>query len=157
VILSYNGKPIEEGNMLPRLVGGTKPGQQAKLDVWRKGERRTLSATIGEMSSSTDKAAAAKPPAEGTPSSLGLSVRELQPEERKKLGVDFGVVVTDVSQSTAARTPIRRGDVIVAVNQARFKSIEEFSKLLQAQQKGSTVALLVRRGESAIYVPVEIG
>jgi serine protease Do len=157
VILSYNGKPIEEGNLLPRLVGATKPGQQAKLEVWRKGERRTLSATIGEMPSATDKAAAAKPPAEGTPSSLGLSVRELQPEERKKLGVDFGVVVTDVSQSTAARTPIRRGDVIVAVNQARFKSIEEFSKLLQAQQKGSTVALLVRRGESAIYVPVEIG
>ena len=157
VILSYNGKPIEEGNMLPRLVGGTKPGQQAKLEVWRKGERRTLSATIGEMSSSTDKAAAAKPPAEGTPSSLGLSVRELQPEERKKLGVDFGVVVVDVSPATAARTPLRRGDVIVAVNQERFKSVEEFNKLVAAQKKGETVALLVRRGEGAIYVPMEVG
>ena len=157
VILSYNGKPIEEGNMLPRLVGGTKPGQQAKLEVWRKGERRTLSTTIGEMSSSTDKAAAAKPPAEGTPSSLGLSVRELQPEERKKLGVDFGVVVVDVSPATAARTPLRRGDVIVAVNQERFKSVEEFNKLVAAQKKGETVALLVRRGEGAIYVPMEVG
>jgi serine protease Do len=157
VILSYNGKPIEEGNMLPRLVGATKPGQQAKLEVWRKGERRTLGATIGEMSSSTDKAAAAKPPAEGTPSSLGLSVRELQPEERKKLGVDFGVVVVDVSPATAARTPLRRGDVIVAVNQERFKSVEEFNKLVAAQKKGETVALLVRRGEGALYVPMEVG
>jgi serine protease Do len=83
-------------------------------------------------------------------------VRELQPEERKKLGVDYGVLVVDVAQA-AAGTPIRRGDVIVAVNQARFKSIEEFTKLIEAQQKGDTVALLVRRGEGAIYVPIEVG
>jgi len=157
VILAYNGKTIEEGNMLPRLVGGTKPGEQAKLEVWRKGERRTLAATIGEMPSAREKSAAAKPPAQGTKSRLGLAVRELEPEERKKLGVDYGVVVVDVAQGAAARTPIRRGDVIVAVNQTRFKSIEEFSKLIEAQKKGDTVALLVRRGEGAIYVPIEVG
>jgi len=157
VILAYNGKAIEEGNMLPRLVGGTKPGEQAKLEVWRKGERRTLAATIGEMPSAREKSAAAKPPAQGTKSRLGLAVRELEPEERKKLGVDYGVVVVDVAQGAAARTPIRRGDVIVAVNQARFKSIEEFTKLIEAQKKGDTVALLVRRGEGAIYVPIEVG
>jgi len=157
VILAYNGKAIEEGNMLPRLVGGTKPGEQAKLEVWRKGERRTLAATIGEMPSAREKSAAAKPPAQGTKSRLGLAVRELEPEERKKLGVEYGVVVVDVAQGAAARTPIRRGDVIVAVNQTRFKSIEEFSKLIEAQKKGDTVALLVRRGEGAIYVPIEVG
>jgi serine protease Do len=62
-----------------------------------------------------------------------------------------------VAQGAAARTPIRRGDVIVAVNQTRFKSVEEFTKLIEAQKKGDTVALLVRRGEGAIYVPIEVG
>ena len=157
VILSYNGKTIEEGNMLPRLVGNTKPGQQAKMEVSRKGERRTVTATVGEMQAPAEKTASAKPPAQGTPSKLGLSVRELQPEERKKLGVDYGVVVVDVAPGAAASTPIRRGDVIVAVNQARFESIEEFNKLIEGQKKGDTVALLVRRGEGAIYVPMEIG
>ncbi len=157
VILSYNGKTIDEGNMLPRLVGATKPGEQAKLDVWRKGERRSVSATVGEMPASTERTAKAKPPAQGTPSGLGLAVRELSPEERKKLGIEFGVVVMDVAQGPAARTPIRRGDIIVAVNQTRFSSVEEFTKLIQAQAKGSTVALLVRRGEGAIYVPIEVG
>jgi serine protease Do len=157
VILAYNGKTIDEANILPRLVGATKPGQQAKLDVWRSGERRTLTATIGELQASAERAAASQAPAQGTPSKLGLSVRELQPEERKKLGVEYGVVVVDVAQSTAARTPIRRGDVIVAVNQTRFKSIEEFNQLIEAQQKGGSVALLVRRGEGAVYVPMEVG
>jgi hypothetical protein len=35
--------------------------------------------------------------------------------------------------------------------------VEEFSKLIEAQKKGDTVALLVRRGEGAMYVPMEVG
>ena len=157
VILSYNGKAIDEANLLPRLVGETKPGGQAKLEVSRNGERRTLAAAVGELQAPTETAAAGKPPAgQGKESKLGLSVRELQPEERRKLGVEYGVVVVDVAQA-AAGTPIRRGDVIVAVNQTRFKSIEEFERLITAQKKGDRVALLVRRGEGAIYVPMEVG
>ena len=94
VILAYNGKRIEEANLLPRLVGGTKPGEQAKLDVVRKGERQTLSATVGETPASSAPRAPGK---QSTPSRLGVAVRELQPEERKKLGVDYGVVVVDVA------------------------------------------------------------
>jgi serine protease Do len=47
--------------------------------------------------------------------------------------------------------------VIVAVNQTRFSSIDEFTKLIGEQQQGAKVALLVRRGEASIYVPVEVG
>jgi serine protease Do len=88
VILEYNGKRIEEPNVLPRLVGGTKPGEQAKLEVLRKGERQTLSATVGETPAPSAPRAARAPGKESTPSRLGVAVRELQPEECKKLGVD---------------------------------------------------------------------
>jgi serine protease Do len=63
----------------------------------------------------------------------------------------------DVAQAPAARSAIQAGDVIVAVNQTRFSSIDEFTKLIGEQQKGAKVALLVRRGEASIYVPVEVG
>jgi serine protease Do len=157
VILAYNGKVIEEPNMLPRLVAGTKPGEQAKLDVLRKSERRTLTATVGEVPAERSARTSQAPAKESTPSRLGLAVRELSPEERKKLGVEYGVVVVDVAQGPAARSAIQPGDVIVAVNQSRFSSIEEFTKLLAEQQKGAKVALLVRRGEASIYVPIEVG
>ncbi len=156
VILAYNGKRIEEANLLPRLVGGTKPGEQAKLEVVRKGERQTLTATVGEIPAQPTARAGRAPAKDSTPSRLGLAVRELQPEERKKLGVEYGVLVVDVAQG-AARSEIQPGDVIVAVNQSRFSSIEEFTKLLAEQQKGAKVALLVRRGEASLYVPMEVG
>jgi serine protease Do len=157
VILAYNGKPVDEANTLPRLVGNTKPGQQAKLEVWRDGKRQTLTATIGEATQQQASAQAPKPGAKekGVPSKLGISVRELTPQEREKVGVEYGVVVLEVEPGAAAR--VRPGDVIVAVGQTRFKSLEEFQKLVEAQPKGSSVALLVKRGEASVYVPMEVG
>jgi serine protease Do len=157
VILAYDGKRIEEPNMLPRLVAGTKPGAQAKLDVVRKGERRTLTATVGEIPAQASARAGGQDKKASTPSRLGFAVREITPQERKQLGVEYGVLVVDVDQGPAARSAIQPGDVIVAVNQTRFSSVEEFTKLIGEQQKGARVALLVRRGEASLYVPMEVG
>ena len=63
---------------------------------------------------------------------------ELPPEGRKALGVDYGLVVEDVSGGAAAGSGLERGDVIVAVGQERFRSLEEFNKLL-ARRKGERV------------------
>jgi serine protease Do len=156
VILAFNGRAIEDPNDLPRAVAATKPGTTAQLEVWRDGKRQQLSATVGEFPSETTAAARAPSPKEAT-NDLGLAVQELPPEGRKALGVDYGLVVADVVGGPAARSPIRPGDVIVAVNQEKFNSVEEFRKLLARHKKGDSVALLVRRGESALYVPLELG
>jgi serine protease Do len=155
VIVSYNGERIDQANELPRLVAGTKPGEKAAVEIVREGKREKLDVAVGEASAAA--AAGATKPGQGTkPSGLGLSLRELAPEERKALGVEYGLVVTEVGDKLAG-TPIRAGDVIVAVNQSRFKSLEEFNKLVAAQKSGERVALLVRRGQGSIYVPVEVG
>jgi len=43
------------------------------------------------------------------------------------------------------------------VNQRRFTSKQEFERLLAAHPKGGMVALFVRRGDAALYVPLELG
>ena len=155
VILSYNGKKIEDPNELPRLVAATKPGEKATLEVWRGGRREQLAATVGEFPADTI-AASREAPAKPAGTSLGLAVSELPPEGRKALGVDYGLVVEEVRGGPAEGSGIQPGDVIVAIGQERFRSFEEFNKLLARRQKGERVPLLVRRGESALYVPVEL-
>jgi serine protease Do len=155
VILSFNGKSIEDPNELPRLVAATKPGEKATLEVWRGGKREQLAATVGEFPADTT-AASREAPAKAAGTNLGLAVSELPPEGRKALGVDYGLVVEDVRGGPAATSGIQPGDVIVAVGQEQFRSLEEFNKLLAQRKKGERVPLLVRRGESALYVPVEL-
>jgi serine protease Do len=153
VVLEWNGKKIDDPNELPRLVAAIKPGADATMTVWRNGKRETLRLSVGEVTAEAD--AKAEPQAKET-NRLGLAVRELPAAERKTLGVDYGVLVTDVSRS-AQGSPIQPGDVIIAVNQSKFSSLEEFDKLIAAREKGETVALLVRRGEGALYVTVPVG
>jgi serine protease Do len=156
VILGFNGKKIEDPNDLPRLVAATKPGERAQIEVWRNGKREELAATVGEFPSEIASAPRGQRPGTEKSGSLGLAVRELAPQERKALGVDYGLVVEDVAGGPAGRSPLQPGDVILAVNQERFRSVEEFNKLVSQRKKGENVALLVRRGQGTLYVPVEI-
>jgi serine protease Do len=156
VVLDWNGKPIDDPNELPRMVAASKPGSAAKMRVWRGGKAETLAVTVGEVQPDATKTSKEGPRKAPPPNRLGLAVRELPPEDRKALGVEYGLLVVDVARPNAAM-PILPGDVIVAVNQRPFRSVEEFDKLIAEAQKGQTLALLVRRGEGALYVPVEVG
>jgi serine protease Do len=153
VVIAYNGQAIDDPNKLPRLVAATKPGQNATLRIWRDGKAEEVKFTAGELLA---EAKLPKPSGDKAtkPNRLGLVVSELPAAGKRALGVDYGLVVESADPS---RTPLRPGDVIVGVGRERIKSIEEFNRMLGEQKEGDTVALLVRRGEATVYVPVEIG
>jgi len=71
------------------------------------------------------------------------------------LRLPSGVLVEE-AQGNAARAGIRRGDVIVAINNVEIKTAEQFGALMGQFERGRNVALLVRRGENSIYIPLRI-
>jgi serine protease Do len=153
VVLAYNGQPIDDANKLPRLVAATKPGQSATLRIWRDGKAEDVKFTAAEL---VADAKPAKPAAEKPtkPNRLGLVVSELPAAQRKALGIDYGLVV---ESADASRSPLRPGDVIVGVGRETIKSLEDFDRLIAEHKQGDTVAVLVRRGEATVYVPIEVG
>jgi serine protease Do len=153
VVLAFNGQEIDDPNKLPRFVAGTKPGQSATLRIWRDGKAEDVKFAAAELVSEA-KAAKPAPDKAVKPNRLGLVVSELTAAQRRALGVDYGLVV---ESADASRTPLRPGDVIVGVGRESIKSLEDFNRVIGAQKKGDTVALLVRRGEATVYVPVEVG
>ncbi len=150
VILSVDGKAIDQSIDLPRVVGETKPGTTLVLKVWRKRAAETVRVTVGEMPG--DKVAAAAE--EVKPAKLGVVVRPLSPEERKSRGLDAGLVVEQVD-GPAARAGIRPGDVIVAFGNEKVATAEQLRALADKAQ--GSVAVLVKRDEATLYVPVKIG
>ncbi|MCS6786674.1 MAG: DegQ family serine endoprotease [Thiobacillaceae bacterium] len=150
IILRYNGRPVERSIDLPRMVGATRPGTKATLTVWRKGRTLDLTVTVGEMP--VEKVAGARP--EAQPDRAGLITSDLTPEQRRQLNIQSGVLVEDVT-GAAARAGVRPGDVILAVNNREVYSSEELSKLINETGRKS-VALLVKRGESSIYIPLRL-
>ena len=55
----------------------------------------------------------------------------------------------------AARAGVEAGDVLLAVNGAPVKSIEQVREAVAKSTK--SVALLVQRGDDKIFVPVRMG
>jgi serine protease Do len=156
VIVKFDNKPILTSSDLPRVVAGTKPGKEVNVEVLRKGGARNISLTVGEMpSDGKDEARPAKGPAKAESNKIGLMLRELTPQQKKKLNGKNGLLVVG-AEGSAAQAGIRRGDVILAVNNNEAQSLEQFNKLIAAAQPGKTIALLVLRGDSTLYVPVKV-
>lgn len=151
IILKFNGRTVERSIDLPRMVGATRPGTRATLTVWRKGATRDLTVVVGEMPAEKTAAVSRET---AQPDRAGLVTSDLTPEQRRQLNIQSGVLVEDVS-GAAARAGVRPGDVILAVNNREVFTAEELSKLLSETQRKS-VALLVKRGESSIYIPLRL-
>jgi serine protease Do len=156
VILKFDNKEIGSSNELPRIVAATRPGAKVSVQVWRKGERKDLQVTVGETPEErTAKRQQSRKPSGETLGKIGLTVLELTADQRRELNVSAGVLV-ESAEGSAARAGIRRGDVILAVGNTEVKSVEELNRLLGAGDKPRTVALLVRRGEGSLYIPLRI-
>lgn len=152
VVLQYNGEPIKNANELPRLVAASKPGSQATLDIWRKGRKMRVNVTVGEMLAES-KAQPVRPSVESNP--LGLGLQELPPEQSQQLGIRGGLLVNRV-EGPAAAAGIQRGDIILALNNTRVQTLEQFSQLITQVRPGQTLALLIQREGNALYVPITI-
>ncbi|HUP95396.1 MAG TPA: DegQ family serine endoprotease [Burkholderiales bacterium] len=153
VILRFDGKVVNSSEDLPRVVGATKPGTRVPMQIWRSKAPRDVQVMVAELPD--DRAApqkrGAKPPA-AAPGVFGMTLSELTDAQRKELKVEGGVLVGEV-QGAAARAGIRRGDVILGVNNQDVKSVEHFRELMTQVEKGRIVALLVRRGGNSLYIP----
>ena len=156
VILEWNGEPVDDPGELPRIVAATPPGSAARMTISRSGVRRTLDLTVGEVPA---EPVAAKTPPAGDPArgTLGMLLGEISSAEQASLGVDYGLVVREVSTPPAAGSAILVGDVIVGVGATRIRSREQFDSLVAGHEKGEPLALFVRRGEAALYVALAGG
>jgi len=151
VIQSYNGNPISRSGDLPALVGMAKPGDVAKLGVWRDGRKETLSATLAAAQDKGDANAQASAAQGGK---LGVAVRPLTPEERQEAKLAGGVLVEDAG-GAAARAGIQPGDIIVSVNGNNVASVADLQK--QVSRDNKQLAVLVQRGDQRIFLPVRLG
>ena len=152
VILLFGGNPVENSGDLPRLVGMAKPGAKVALQVWRKGRAQDLQVELGELPGEEQLSG------KGSGKSYsrgGLALSELSADQRRELRIDHGLLVEEVT-GDAVRAGIRVGDVILAVNNGKVATVEAFRMAIAAVPKGKSAAILVRRGEGSLYIPLKI-
>mgnify|MGYP002571074086 FL=1 len=157
IILKFNDQTIDKISELPRLVGDTSPGTTVRLSVWRKGKTISLPVTVSTMNAETRTAGSSgKDNGKGMDMSsrvLGLTVADLDADQKKHYGIKQGVLVT-VSENPAAASGIRKGDIILRINNTDVASRSDFQRLVSKVDRKKVVVLLRLRNNMISYVTV---
>ena len=151
VILRLNGQEITQSSDLPTLVAAMRPGASAQLDIWRGGNRRSLTVVVSELK---DSAVAADTTVTADHGKLGLVLHPSDPGDAQARGANQGLIV-DAASGPAAAAGIQPGDVILAINGTPVKSVEQMRGLVA--RAGKHVALLVQHDDATIFVPIDLG
>ena len=148
VILKINGSSISRTSDLLNVLNRVAPSQTVQLEVLRDDKVRTISATLGTAPDDTPAAEDRNNPTSG----LGMSIRNLTPEEQAKLDVRGGILVQDVKRgSLASLSNIVAGDVILQVNGTPILNSQMFVKTMAALPKNSVARVaIIRQGQRAI-------
>jgi serine protease Do len=154
VIVSFDGKEIKDTSDLPYAVASTAVGKTVNVEVFRKGQRKSVHVKVGEMKDQKE----GQEPHDVRPS-LGMTLEEITPELAKNLGLSetSGLVVVQVEEgSAAAEAGIRQGDVILEIDQEAVKNLEFFEKKTETYKKGDTALLLIKRRGATIFVTLKV-
>jgi serine protease Do len=138
VIVTLNGKAISSFASFRAEIGTLPIGTKMSLGLIRDGKPLTVELTLEQGSQAQVESGNIYTGIEGAELSNGT-------------GTQKGVKVDNVKAgSAAARIGLKKGDLILGVNQQPLENLGELRKILDS--KPSVLALNIQRGDATLYL-----
>ena len=155
IIISFNGSLIDLSTDLPHLVGRTRADSRAKLRIVRNGERQTVEVIIGKLNDrDLQEPGTSSPAANGN--RIGVNVEDLDDADKRRLGVERGVIVSQVFSGPAREAGILSGDVITELGGEAVTGTSELEHMVEALPSGRAVHVLIVRDTVRKYLAIKI-
>lgn len=151
VILKYNGTDISRTSELLNYLNRSAPKQQIQLEVLRDDKRRNINATLSAAPDDTPANASNQAQPNKGPV-IGVTIRNLTPNEMSSLDIKGGVVIQDVRPGgVAAQARIMPNDVVTNINGKTVLNSNQFVETVSELNKGSVARVtLIRQGQRVI-------
>lgn len=158
IIVEFNGQIIETSGELPPRVGMTPIDEKAKVKIIRQGDKQDLSVKIGLLPAQPASLANAPATApEVAVNRLGLAVADLTTEQRQQSQVEKnGVLVQKVNKGIAMDAGIQPGDIILRIQNNVVRDAAEFNSIVAKLPVEKSIALLVQRNGSPVFLAFKI-
>lgn len=157
IVMSFAGKHVDRSSQLPPIVGSTRVGDEVPVEILREGKSQTLTVLIAELPEEEDiKLAASGEKGGAEADKLGLKVMDLTAELREKHQIEEnGVLVEEVSPGPASRAGVRKGDIILMLNNTKVKDSAHFAELSKDLPAGKAVSVLIQRQGNPIFLALK--
>ena len=159
IVVNFNGKYVDHSSDLPPIVGITPIEKDVPVKIIRKGKPKTISVKIGELPKEDDIKISSRSDGSITSKRLAVVVADLSDEQRERLELngDVGVIVKDVNSGPASESGVRRGDVILMINNIDIENARHFETIVKDLPADKSVPVLVHRRGSPIFLAMKIG
>jgi serine protease Do len=157
VVVKFDGKKIVKSSNLPPVVGMTPVGKNVDVDILRNGKIKKLSVNLGELPEEDEKVASIEEPKTSEDNKLNITVSDLTQAQRDSLEIkENGVLVNNVHSGPARKAGVRRGDVILMINNTDVKSTNHFKEIVEDLPSGKSVPLLVQRRGGPVFLALKL-
>ena len=154
VILSYDGKPIEDKQDLMQQIQATRVDKEITIEIWRDESVEEVVVKLVKIDVGVAYLKQKQFSQEVNRSVLravGLSATSLGPD----YGIN-GVRVTDILEGSLAENKLQKGDIIYKINKNRIYHAAHLKQMIIAlTQMGETKFYVIRNGRQ-LEAPIEL-
>ncbi|WP_421790949.1 Do family serine endopeptidase [Hyphobacterium sp.] len=157
IVLTFDTLEVADDRVLSRFAAESEIGQRIEIGILRRGEERTLVATIARLAEErpdSNETPEAEAPVETDTQVFGLTLAELTPASRRRFRVHpeaEGVLVVAVDPLSDAAGKARAGDVIEEIAYTRVENIAEATSLLSEYEDGDVALFQLNRGGQFVF------
>ena len=146
VILKIDGESIAVSSDLPPLVGSNPPGTEVTVLISRNGDEHTFEVTLDALDVDEEESTLASADQSSHSNTLGIAVESITRDQRQALGdLAGGVLISKIESDAAYRAGLRRGDVVLMINNHKVDDVGSFDGIVESLRSGKAVALRIMR------------
>ncbi len=146
IITHINDVPVKSPSELQEMVGRFRPGDKISVLIKRNDKTKQLEVTLRNLQGDTSVVKAGS-----YETILGAKVVNLDDQEKQKLGIKYGVKVTELQEGKLKDEGVRPGFVITQVNNKPVNSVEELGQIFNNIKGGVYIEGVYQRGVYAYY------
>ncbi|MDR1722449.1 MAG: Do family serine endopeptidase [Tannerella sp.] len=133
VIIAVDGKKVESPNSLQEQIMIHQLGDKVRITVDRYGQKKDFTVELKNLQGNTEIM-------KGGDSAeiLGAAFKALSDKEKRELGITYGITVSSISKGKIRDCGIKKGFVIMIVNDEKITTPEDFYSIVDKILKGGT-------------------
>ena len=162
IVTKFNSHEIIHSSDLPPMVGITPIDKNIPVEIIRKGKTTEIKVKIGKLPKEDDvkvsSSQSKSDPDSTTSDRMAVTVVDITDEQRARfeLSTEGGVVVKQVKAGPASESGIRRGDILLMINNIDIEDADHFESVVQDLPENRSVPVLVHRRGSPIFLAMRL-